>query len=344
MRAAVFHRPGEKLRIETLPDPRPGPREVVVKVGRCGICGTDLHITEAAAGRMCLPAGAVPGHEFAGEVVEIGAEVSALRLGDHVAVMPFIGCGTCRACLSGTPDQCRSVRNSGMGEEPGGYAQFARAGAESCVVLPRAVGLAAGALVEPMAVALHGVRAANLQHGDTVLVIGAGPIGLATIYWAARAGARVIATARSNARAALARAMGAQDFILPEPGQSLARAARGALGAAPDVVFECVGLPGLIETSIACVRRRGLVVVLGFCVAADRLSPAVAVMKEVRLAFSFIYDRREFEIAADALARAEAPGPQAMITEVVGLDAAPDAFEALRARTHQCKVQIAPWD
>jgi (R,R)-butanediol dehydrogenase/meso-butanediol dehydrogenase/diacetyl reductase len=207
--------------------------------------------------------------------------------------------------------------------------------------LPAGVGLDAGALVEPMAVSLHGLRMANLQPGDRALVIGAGPIGLAAAYWARRAGAKVAVTAASNRREVVAMTMGADAFVTPEPDRRLSAQVAEALGGPPDVVLECVGARGMIEQSIACVRPRGLVVVLGFCMTADSFQPAMAVAKEVRMQFAVLYDRREFEITVDAFA-AGAPQAMEMITDVVTLDATPAAFEALRQRTHQCKVQIAP--
>lgn len=343
MRAAVFHGPGRPLTIETVDDPTPGDLQVVVKVGRCGICGTDLHMTEAhEGGDAMLPAGAILGHEFAGEVVALGANVANVKLGDHVAVMPFVACGRCGPCLTGTPSRCRTAKNAGLGGAPGGYAEYALTGALTCVPLPKSVGLDAGALVEPMAVSLHGARMADIRPGDKVLVIGAGPIGLAAIYWAKRAGAKVVATASSNRREGMAREFGADGFVTPAPDLKLSRQVREALGGAPDVVFECVGIPGMIAASIDCVRYGGLVVVLGFCVTADSFMPAAAIGKEVRMQFAALYDRKEYEVSVEAFETAGVD-PRAMITDVVSLDAAPQAFEALRHRTHQCKVHIAPW-
>lgn len=341
MRACVFHAPGRPLTVEVIADPTPGDLEVVVKVGRCGICGTDLHTTQADAGPYMSKPGTVLGHEFSGEVAALGRQVTMLKLGDAVAVLPWIGCGGCRACLSGAPSQCPRAKGNGMGGTTGGYAQYALGGERSCIVLPAGVGLDAGALVEPMAVSLHGVRGADIKPGDKVLVIGAGPIGLAAVYWAKRAGARVAVTAASNRREAMAMTMGADAFVAPDPDQRLPRQVAAALGGPPDVVLECVGLPGMIQTALDCVRARGLVVVLGFCTTADSFHPAAAVAKEARINFAVLYDRREFEITVDAL-EAGAPEVGRMITDVVSLDETPAAFEALRQRTHQCKVQIAP--
>ena len=342
MRACVFHAPGRPLTVEMVPDPTPGDLEVVIKVGRCGICGTDLHTTQDDAGVFATKPGTILGHEFAGEVAAIGPEVTLLKVGDMVSVLPWTGCGRCGSCLSGVPSQCRKARGNGIGGTGGGYAEFALAGEGSCVVLPKGVGLDSGALVEPMAVSLHGVRGAGLRPGDKVLVIGAGPIGLAAAYWAKRTGARVVVTAATGRREALAMVMGADAFVTPDPDQRLPRQVTAALGGAPDVVLECVGLPGMVQTAIDCVRPRGLIVVLGLCTTTDSFHPGAALAKEARINFAVLYDRREFEMTVDAF-EAGAPEVGRMITDVVTLDDTPAAFEALRQRTHQCKVQIASW-
>ena len=182
MRAAVFHQLKQPLTVETVPDPTPGEGQVVVEVCRCGICGSDLHLTADAL--FGVPAGAVLGHEYAGRIAAIGRGVDRVKVGDHVAMMPLHSCGTCLHCLRGEPAWCSIMRVDG-----GGYGEYALARQHQCVPLPRTVSLEDGALVEPMAVGLHGVRLAQSQPGDRVLVLGAGPIGLASIYWARRLGA-----------------------------------------------------------------------------------------------------------------------------------------------------------
>jgi threonine dehydrogenase-like Zn-dependent dehydrogenase len=182
---------------------------------------------------------------------------------------------------------------------------------------------------------------AGMKPGDRVLVIGAGPIGLAAIFWARRHGAGAIAaTAASMRRAELALCMGASDFLAPS--DNPAAAAAEALGGPPDIVFEAVGAPGLIETAVACVRRRGTVVVLGLCWDPDTFVPGVAVGKEVRLQCAGFYSAREFEHAIQPFDTGSVE-PREMITDRVSLAEFPTAFEALRTRTHQCKVMLDPW-
>lgn len=341
MRAARFEAVGSPLVVETFPDPQPLAGEVVLKVGRCGICGTDLHMAESQA--ICFQKGDVPGHEFAGEVVELGAGVSGLKIGDRVAAMPIGGCGSCEHCLAGFPAFCANFLMRGGAMAPGGYAEYARASAQFCVKLPDALSMADGALVEPLSVGLRGVRRSGIRTGDRVLVIGAGPIGLAAAYWARRAGAgKVAVVARSRRREALAKTVGADVFLTSDVDGGVPAAAAAALGGAPEHVIECAGMPGMLDLAVNSVARRGLVSVLGLCAIPDPYMPVVALSKEVDLRYSVFYDLGEFQISADALERDGAP-IQAMVTETVGLDQLPATFDQLLRGAPQCKVLIDPW-
>ena len=224
----------------------------------------------------------------------------------------------------------------------GGYAEYVLTNAIWCVKLPQSLCFADGALVEPLAVSLRAARAANIQPGDRVLVMGAGAIGLAAAYWARRSGAgKVAICASSTRRESIAQAMDIDTFITPEQGVSLARQTERALGGPADVVFECAGVPGSLDEAVSAVRHQGMVAAPGFCWTPDSFTPMHAMMKEARLLFTCIYETREFEIAAEALGRGHVE-PRAMITDVVTLEAVPEAFDVLRAPNKQCKVLIQP--
>lgn len=333
MKAAVFKKLGEPLVVERVPDPTPAAGEIVVRVNRCGICGSDLHMTEDPI--FGLKSGAILGHEYAGEVVAVGKSVQRIRMGDRISVMPVQGCWRCAVCIAGEPAWCTQ-----MSLEGGGYGEYSLANEGQCLVLPKSVGLEDGALVEPLAVGLHGVTLAGLQPGARVLVLGAGPVGLAAAFWARRLGAaRVAVTASSNRRESLAYKMGATAFVDPEDHST--RAVDHALGGLPDVVFECVGKLGLLARCLEYVRPRGTIVVLGLCTQLDSLLPFALVSKEARIQPAVFYRLRDFEIAADALAE-NLDVVRAMITDRVWLDEMPAAFEALRQRSHQCKVLVNP--
>ena len=335
MKAAVFKALHQPLVVETLPDPKPGPLDVIVKVGRCGICGSDLHITEDPI--FGVPPGVVLGHEYSGEVVEVGAEVSRIKLGDRLAVFPLESCGKCGPCKSGQPAWCEEKMTVGGG----GYGQFSKVAEHQCIRMPQGVSLADGALVEPMAVGLHAVNVSGIRSGARVLVVGAGPIGLAVVFWARRMGAGKIAcTASSTRRAELAMEMGASVFV--PPSETPVEDVNRALGGPPEIVFECVGKPGLIQQCIDHAHTRGTVVVVGLCTQPDTVSPFWMVNKEVRVQPSAFYDLRDFETTLD-LFDAGVTVPHEMITEEVSLSAMPQAFEALKQRTHQCKVLVDIW-
>jgi (R,R)-butanediol dehydrogenase/meso-butanediol dehydrogenase/diacetyl reductase len=337
LRAAVFHESGKPLTIEAVPDPSPGAGEVIVRVARCGICGTDLHMTEGHG--VELPAGTILGHEFSGEVVEVGEDVAGLAVGDRVAAMPIFGCRRCVACQAGTPALCETMQF-----RFGGYAEYALVNATTAVRLPASVSLDDGALAEPLAVALHGMVAARLAPGEVVVIQGAGPIGLAALFWARRLGAgRVYVIERVPERAALARAMRADGVFAP----AIPRGAPGqAENAAPpemaDVVVECVGRPGLLAQASSFARRGARIVSLGYCFTSDEIVPAAFGAKELQLVFPQLYTSREFEFGIDALS-AGAVEPGRMVTDIVGFDRLPDTFEELRRSPQQCKVLIAPF-
>jgi threonine dehydrogenase-like Zn-dependent dehydrogenase len=336
MRAAVVKAAGQPLSIEVRPDPAPGPGEVVLKVARCGVCGSDVERTDTWLGANAYEAGYIPGHEFAGEVVALGPGVDRVKIGDRVAPIPVTGCGTCANCLTGQSLWCPNMR-------PGGnaFAQYALAGQHECLKLPEGVSYAQGALIEPIAVGLHGVVLGAITPRARVLVIGAGPIALAAAFWARRLGAGPIAVAaKSTRRRELALRVGATSFLTA--GIELAAQASAELGGPPDVVLEAVGGPGMIGEAANCVRPRGTIVVLGACWVPDPWMPVSGLFKEARIQFSMMYGMRDYELVADVL-KAGAPELSAMITDTVSFDQFPAAFEALRNRTTQCKVMLDPW-
>jgi len=337
MHAAVFRALGKPLEIAEVPDPKPGPSDLVLRVRACGICGSDLHAASLPPG---LPPGSVMGHEFAGEVVEVGREAAGqFRVGERVCALPFIGCGRCHACLSGDGIRCAQIVTTGLGVSPGAYAEFVKVGAGETLRLPEAVGFADGALVEPLSVGLHAVHEARLEPGANVLVLGAGPIGLATALWARFFGARtVMVSENAPGRRALAVRFGASHVI--DPSNEIAGAAFvKAAGAPPDVIFECVGIPGMIQQCVMLAPPRGRIIVVGVCVQADTIFPMFAIVKEISLRFVVGYRKQDFQLTLDMLA-ANRIAAAAMVTDRVDLAQLPAAFEALKQPTTQCKVML----
>jgi (R,R)-butanediol dehydrogenase/meso-butanediol dehydrogenase/diacetyl reductase len=209
-----------------------------------------------------------------------------------------------------------------------------------CVKLPEGLSLSDGAIIEPVAVALHGVNLSGMQKGDKVLVLGAGPIGLAAAFWARHFGAReVVVQDIADYQQERAMEMGASRFIVDR--EDPVGAAERALGGKADIVFECVGIPGLIAQAIDQVRVKGTVLVLGLCTRPDSFVPFTALSKEVRIQTSAFFTTQEYQASLDVLERGAAE-PRALVTDTIALGDVPARFEALKQRTHDCKVLIKP--
>jgi (R,R)-butanediol dehydrogenase/meso-butanediol dehydrogenase/diacetyl reductase len=339
MRAAVFKEPSKLLTIEAVPDPVCGPNDVVLRVINCGICGSDLHMTESTSA-MPLPAGSVMGHEFAGEIVEVGKSVTHLwKSGDRVAGFPVICCGDHTPCINlGLGGTCMKMLSVGLGQSPGAYAEYVRIGAGSGYRLPANVSFREGAMVEPLAVGLHAVDMAKMARGATVLVIGAGPVGLATMLWANFLGARhVIVSEKAEVRRQMAAKFGATDAI--DPSQPLTSQVEKIAGKAPDVIFECVGVPGLIGQTMMEAPRGCRIVVAGVCQQPDTILPLMGIVKELELQFVLGYRPADFDYVIAMIASDRIEVGQ-MVTDIVDLNGLPQAFEDLRKPSHQCKVML----
>ena len=339
MRAAVFESSGQNLSIREVPVPTPGPGQLLLKVHRCGVCGSDLHMTEADSA-VRLRAGTIIGHEFAGEVVDVGVDVrDRWQSGQRVTAMPYIGCGSCADCANGMPVRCARVRSLATGGG-GGFAEYVLVGSRETFELPQAVGWEHGAFVEPLAVGVHAVIASQLHLGARVLVIGAGPVGLAVAACARVAGAETVCvTARSDGRRELAKQMGATDFLIVD--ETLAERFRKSAGGSPDIIFECAGVPGMFDLCARLASVGTRVIMVGACMHVEATRPIVATAKELLLQFVVAYSRRDFATALRLIADGRVD-PLPMHTATVGLDAFPETFESLRSARAQCKVLLDP--
>jgi (R,R)-butanediol dehydrogenase/meso-butanediol dehydrogenase/diacetyl reductase len=340
MRAALFTEMGKPLQVQAIADPVCGPHDLILKVKNCGICGSDLHMTEPTS-IMPLALNSVMGHEFAGEVAEVGKAVTHLwKAGDRVAGFPVICCGEHTPCLNYNlgAGACGKMLTVGLGASPGAYAEYVRIGAPSGHRLPDSVSFREGAMVEPLAVGLHAVDMAKMPRGATVLVLGAGPVGLATMLWANFLGARhVIVSEKAELRRQMAAKFGATDAI--DPAQPLGEQVRKIAGKDPDVIFECVGVPGLLSTVMQEAPRGGRIVVAGVCQQPDTIMPLIGIVKELEIQFVLGYRPADFDYVI-AMIASDRVDVGHMVTDIVTLDTLPAAFEALRKPTHQCKVML----
>jgi (R,R)-butanediol dehydrogenase/meso-butanediol dehydrogenase/diacetyl reductase len=313
MKAAVFRGIGN-VEVTDVAEPEPGPGEVLIRVGYCGICGSDM---EALDTGMYEP-GLIIGHEFAGTVAQVGPDVTGWREGDRVVVNSVIPCEECVPCREGRPDECDSLTMIGVTHD-GGMAEYMKVSARGLHRLPQGVTLRQGALVEPLAVALQGVERSRLKVGDYVLVMGAGPIGLFTLECALLAGARaVVVTEVDPTRAALADRLGASavlDPIRDHVGVALSGITEGQ---GPDVVYICTGEPDPYRDAVSLVRKGGQMMILGLCVEPVEADYMSVVLKELNVEGS-LAGRAQFATAIDFVAERKVD-VEALITHEIALD------------------------
>ena len=333
MKAAIYPGQGKSIVIEDLPDPTPRAHEILIKVQRCGICGTDLTMTKG--GVWDFGARAQFGHEYAGEIVEVGSEVTGLRAGERISVLPSPACGQCAACRShGNNVLCQKKPGTAMV----GFAEFARVPANLATKLPATLSMADGALIEPLAISLYGVKFARIQPGDRVLVLGGGTVALYAIYWARRLGAgRIVAMSRSERRRDLSLTMGASTFI-PYGSNEIGEVSE-ALGGPPQVVFEAVGAEGMLPRAVKHAGQFARIVSLGFCTTPDPLIPALGSYKCVSIQFAVGYSMTEFIYIADQMDKGHAD-PKAIITREIPLTELPSMMTTLRGSNNETKVHV----
>lgn len=272
MKAARFHGKGD-IRIEEVPNPgKPKPDEVLIAPLYCGICGTDLH--EYMVGAIVTPTKPHPltgvtnpqilGHEFSARVLEIGSEVTSVKPGDRVAIMPAIVCGRCEPCRTGRGHLCEKFACTGLSAETGGMGEIAMVKEYQVAKLADNMSDQAGALVEPAAVAAYGVERAGIRGGDVVLVTGAGPIGALSALYANAVGAATVIIAEPNPhRSKFAKSLDIGPVLDPTKDSFADEIKALTDGRGVDLAVECSGSTPGLQTALANTRRSGNVVQTG---------------------------------------------------------------------------------
>jgi threonine dehydrogenase-like Zn-dependent dehydrogenase len=346
MRAAVL-RAGEIVVRDDVPEPVPAAGEVLVQVRACGVCGSDLHFARHGASMVALGeemegAGAIGtgagvdlgrdvfmGHEFSAEVLEAGPGTAAPAPGTIVTSIPTLL----------TPTGIREIVYSN--DVACGYGERMVLSVPLLVTVPDGLDPGHAALTEPMAVGIHAVNRGGIEPGEGALVLGCGPVGLAVVAaLRARGIDTIVASDYSPARRQLALAMGAHEAVDParEPAFD---AWRGTAGEEQVVVFEVVGVPGVIDSIFRAAPRGARIVVVGVCMERDTVTPLFASAKELSLRYVFGYDLNEFAASLDAIAQGTidvAP----LITGRVDLDGVPGAFDALSHPDRHGKILVTP--
>ena len=330
MRAVVIDKPGD-VAVGDVPDPSPGPDEVVIAVAACGICGTDLHLADGEFSLARYPL--TPGHEFSGEVVALGRDVTGLTTGSMVTADPNDYCGRCRPCREGHGNLCENFRALGI-TVGGACAEFVAVPAWNVRSLPEGFDMSAAALVEPLSCAVHGYDMLRPKLGDRFLIYGAGTMGLLLVALAARVGAVAVSVVELNEqRRALAASFGANHAV----GSSDELEDDGPF----DIVIDATGSVGAIEDSLRHIKRGGRYLQFGVAAAeaVAQFSPYRLFNDELTLVGSMAvlhsFDRaRDLAVSVDlGLAR--------LVSATLPLESYLDALDQVR-RGQGVKVQVAP--
>lgn len=266
MKAMVLEQFHAPMTWRDVPDAKPGPQEVLIRVRANGVCATDLKMLDGLVSTVNLPH--ILGHEVAGEIAEVGEEVEGLQSGDHVTVYPTQGCGLCDACRTGLENLCLSAPRTGF-EADGGFGQYMRTLGRNAIKIDSSVPFEeAAVLPDAVAASYHAlVQRAKIQIGETVVIIGVGGLGIHAVQIARNSGARVIAVDVVTDKLQAASHYGADVVINSREEDLPAQVKALTEGNGADVVVECVGgeiVSDVLQESIACLRIGGRLVVLGY--------------------------------------------------------------------------------
>ncbi len=343
MLAAIFHGPRD-IRLSNLTDPQPQAGEVLVKVQRAGICGSDLN--RFRYGSHPWPPGFIMGHEFCGEIAALGAQVNTWQVGQQVVVEPTLYCGQCFYCQQGFLNRCvdfvrRGITGSGTN---GAFAEYVCVPAYQPHARPDALPIHVAALVEPTAVSVHGWRLAGLERPDSVVIVGIGNIGLLAILVARARGAQeILAIGKYAPRQALARQYGATAVLEPDDPHLERRILERTHGVGAALVLEAAGTPSSLRMAVAAARKGGKIVILGVFHEEVALNYHAILMAEKQLIGSLIYQRQDFADAIHILAAGEVNQPRHITADIALRDIVTEGFIPLdRDKAAHIKIQVHP--
>jgi len=336
VKALVYR--SERMAVEDIADPKPGPGEVLLKVRYCGICGSDVHL----AARHMFFLGTVPGHEVSAEVAALGPEVSGWQPGDPVVVIGVRRCGQCEYCLSGRPHLCVQPQEAiGSARRPGGFAQWLVSHQDTLLRVPPSLDLTHAALTEPLSVAMHAVDLSDIAPGQAAVVTGAGPIGLLVVEVLKSRGVKpIIVSEPAAARRALAGRLGVDQVVDPTA-EDLAQAVRAATDRGAHAVFETSGTPAAAQASFDLLRPAGVLLAMGTSELSYTFSALLLMARELRVQGVFSSGGR-MPAALEMLAAGKVQAAD-IITRIASLAEADACLRELHDSPAHGKVLIDPW-
>lgn len=332
------------LEIVDLPLPRPGPDEVLVRVGACGICGSDVHGYDGSSGRRIPPI--IMGHEAAGTIAAVGSDETGAREGDRVTFDSTVYCGRCEYCRRGEINLCNHRQVLGVStpeyRRAGAFAEFITVPGRILHALPANVPFTEAALIEPLAVAVHAVALSNLPENASALVIGAGMIGLLVVQALRQAGcSRVFVIDIDDSRLELATQLGAAATINSKTADPVAEIERLTSGAGVDLAIEAVGSTATVKTAVESVRKGGGVTLIGNIAPVAEIPLQTVVSRQIRLQGSAA-SAGEYPRCIELLST-RAIDLRPLISVVAPLEEGPRWFERLHAReANLMKVILTP--
>jgi L-iditol 2-dehydrogenase len=332
------------LEITDLPDPTPGPGEILVKVAACGICGSDVHGYDGSSGRRIPPI--VMGHEAAGQIARVGPQVTGWSEGDRVTFDSTISCGTCRYCARGEINLCDRRQVLGVSCSDyrcaGAFAEYVIVPQRIVYRLPASLSFSEAAMLEAVAVAVHAVSLSQISPGDQALVLGAGMIGLLTLQALRAAGCSTVYVADVDAsRLKLAKEVGVTEILLATGDELVSQILSRTNGAGVDVAVEAVGIDATVRAAVQAVRKGGTVTLVGNITPEVTLPLQKAVTRQIRLQGSCA-SAGEYPRSIDLLTSG-AIKVKPLITAVAPLEDGPQWFERLYSREpNLMKVVLTP--
>lgn len=326
MKAVVYEGPNV-LKYKDVPDAGPKAGEVKLRVKACGICGSDVHGYQGLTGRRLEPM--IMGHEFAGEVAELGEGVTDRAVGERAAVYPVDFCGHCDMCRQGNFHLCLNKRAFGVLDVDGAFAQYICVPAKCCFPLDDSVSYAVGSLMEPLAVAWRGVGHAGDLTGKTVLIVGAGTIGLLALSCVKmKHGAKILVSDLSDYRLGVAGKMGADALINPGKEDMREAVLRQTDGKGVDVAIEAVGAAPTVQQAMSSLCFGGTAVWIGNNKPVIEINMQEIVTRELKVYGSFLYGYEEFKTVAGLLNQGRLTLTP-LISKTVSLEEAPEYFYTL---------------
>ncbi len=336
MTHAAYYEGERRIRTGECAPQAPAAGEVQLRVSHCGICGTDLHIFHGTMdARVQMPL--VMGHEMSGTVHAVGQDLTGFATGDAVVVMPLAPCGDCPACQAGHSHICHNLDFLGI-DTPGAFQSYWTVPAHTLHRIPADLSLQHGALIEPLAVACHDVRLADVQAGDEVVVLGGGPIGMLVALVARQTGANVVVSEINPWRVDLARSLGFE-ALNPREDDLLAHVMRRTGGAGADIVFEVSGSQAGASMMTELLRTRGLAVVVAIFAQQPKLDLFRFFWRELRLQGVRVYEREDFASAIELAASGALPLDE-LITDIRPLSALQSGFEDMEAGGRVMKILL----